>query len=94
MDYIVVLERFNLKNKNECVVFVPLAIHDRNITAKKLNDSLKRCLEHIVIKIHNELYERMDGILQGSICSRNLCDLYLGKQLFFKLNYLHLSNQF
>ncbi len=82
MDYIVVLERFNLRNRNDCLIFVPMGIHDRNITAKKLSDSLRKSLEHIIIKIHDELYERMNGILQGSICSRNLCDLYLG--LFFE----------
>ena len=60
-------------------VIVPLSIHDRNVTLKKLKDSLSKCLEHVMIKIHNDIYERMNGILQGSICSRNLCDLYLGK---------------
>jgi hypothetical protein len=78
MDYINILESYKFK-KSDCTIFVPLSIHDRNINAKKLTDSLKKCLEHVVIKIHDELYERMNGILQGSICSRNLCDLYLGK---------------
>ena len=83
MDYIACLERCNLKNRNDCIVFVPLGIHDRSVTAKKLCDSLRKCLEHVVIKIHDELYERMNGILQGSICSRNLCDLYLGKLIIY-----------
>ena len=68
-------------------VIVPLSIHDRNVTLRKLKDSLTKCLDHVLIKIHNDIYERMNGILQGSICSRNLCDLYLGKlenELFYQ----------
>ena len=67
---------------NNCfydTVFIPTSIHDRNISSRHLKHQLKNCLEHIVIKIHEEIFERMTGILQGSICSRNLCDLYLGR---------------
>jgi hypothetical protein len=60
-------------------IFIPISIHDRNISSRTLKHQLKNCLEHIVIKIHEEIFERMTGILQGSICSRNLCDLYLGR---------------
>lgn len=68
----------NLSNKGGSI-YVPLWIQDRNSNFKKLNDLVKKSLNHVVIKIHNDLYERVNGILQGSICSRNLCDLYLGK---------------
>ena len=83
-DYVALLEshseekEVNRRRKRECVVVVPLGVHERSVTARKLSDALRRCVDHVVIKIHDELYERMNGILQGSICSRNLCDLYLG----------------
>lgn len=77
-DFMQALIKNNM-NFNKNTIYVPLSVHDRNINARKLNNSLKKCLEHIVIKIHNGLYERMNGVLQGSVCSRNLCDLYLGK---------------
>ena len=48
-------------------IIVPLNIHDRNITLKKLKDSIKKCLEHVLIKIHNDIYERMTGLLQGDL---------------------------
>lgn len=48
----------------ECVI-VPQLIHDRNVTVGKLQSSLRACLEHVMIKIHNDIFERMDGILQG-----------------------------
>jgi hypothetical protein len=70
-------------------IFVPLALHDRNINSRRLLDLLKMCVQHVVIKIHNDLYERMNGILQGSVCARNLCDLYLGRiesRLFYYSN--------
>ncbi|CAF0825356.1 unnamed protein product [Brachionus calyciflorus] len=88
-DYINLIENdtqnkftcFKLKNLNDkggCI-YVPLWVQDRNFNYKKLNDILKKCLNHVVIKIHDDLYERVNGILQGSVCSRNLCDLYLGQ---------------
>ena len=88
-DYIDLIENdrqnkfscFKLKNLSAhggCI-YVPLWIQDRNTNFKKLNDLLKKSLNHVIIKIHDDLYERVNGILQGSICSRNLCDLYLGK---------------
>lgn len=71
---------FKLKGSNKGgYIFVPLCTYDRNITYKKLNESLRKCLNHVVIKVHNEFYERINGVLQGSICSRNFCDLYLGQ---------------
>ncbi|RNA36384.1 telomerase reverse transcriptase [Brachionus plicatilis] len=68
----------NLRDAGGCI-YVPLWVQDRNSNFKKLNDLLKKCLNHVVVKVHDDLYERVNGILQGSICSRNLCDLYLGK---------------
>ena len=71
--------RIQFNNTHFDTIYIPISIHERNVTAKQLRYSLKKCLEHIVIKIHDEIFERMTGILQGSICSRNLCDLYLGR---------------
>ena len=51
-------------------VIVPLSIHDRNVTLNKLDNSVRKCLEHVMIKIHNDVYERMNGILQGRLTMR------------------------
>lgn len=70
-------------------ILVPLSVHDRNQNSTKLLASLKLCVQKVVIKVHNDLYERMNGVLQGSICARNLCDLYLGRiesRLFYFAN--------
>lgn len=89
MDYIQMIESsVRFKNRGDCLVLVPLGIHEKGVTARKLADMAKKCVEHVVIKIHNELYERMNGILQGSICSRNLCDLYFGNFLINCLSFL------
>ena len=57
----------NLKFNNSYfdTILIPHRIHDRNFSSKMLKRDLKACLEHIVIKIHDEIYERMTGILQG-----------------------------
>ncbi len=56
-------------NSNRCdrmdEIIVPLYVHDRNVTINKLDNLLKKCLEHVMIKIHGDIYERMNGILQG-----------------------------
>jgi hypothetical protein len=85
-DFIDLLENFYDNKRMEDLIYVPLVIHDQNITAKKLDDSLKKCLQHVLIKIHDKMFERMNGVLHGSVCSRNLCDLYLGqieRELFY-----------
>ncbi len=46
-------------------IVVPLSVHDRNVTLGKLDTLLRKCLEHVMIKIHGDIYERMNGILQG-----------------------------
>lgn len=76
-------ERF--KSSKTHSIIVPVLIHDKNVNLNKLKNSIRMCLKHVLIKIHNDIFERSDGILQGSICSRNLCDLYFGrieKELF------------
>ena len=82
-DYIHLIEETERKkhsiNNRDCVIYVPWYIYDRSISFKNLRDLLKKCLQHVLIKIHGDIYERMSGILQGSVCSRNLCDLYLGR---------------
>jgi len=46
-------------------IVVPLSVHDRNVTLGKLDSLLRKCLEHVMVKIHGDIYERMNGILQG-----------------------------
>ena len=60
-------------------IFITNCIHERNINATKLENSLTICINNVLIKIHDQLFTRMNGILHGSICSRILCDLYLGR---------------
>lgn len=87
-DFIQVLESRNT-NPKESMVFVPTVIHDRDVSLLELKNALNLCMNHVVIKIHNDLYERTNGILQGSVCSRNLCDLYIGcieSSLFYYVN--------
>jgi hypothetical protein len=72
-------EAIDKENLHRQGIFIPLAIHDQNWGLKKVKESLRLCLKHVLIQIHDELFERTNGILQGSICSRNLCDLYFGR---------------
>ena len=72
--------KFNKDKTQINHIFVPIVIHDMNINLKKLKESLRMCMKHVLIKIHDEIFERTNGILQGSICSRNLCDFYFGKK--------------
>ena len=51
------------------VIYVPANIHDRSIGCRQLRDALTKCLNHILIKVHNDIYERMNGVMQGSIWS-------------------------
>ena len=49
------------------IVVVPMSIHERNVDIGKLMRQLRMSLEHVMINIHNDLYERMNGILQGML---------------------------
>ena len=77
-DFIKVVNESKM-NRKTAQIIVPHCVHERNVSAKVLRTSLNKCLKHVIIKIHDEIYERTNGILQGSNCSRNFCDLYLGR---------------
>jgi hypothetical protein len=83
-DFIDVLE-FEFESRkssrravSEHMLIVPERIHDKNVCHNKLENLLELCLNNVLIKIHNQLFIRSNGILHGSICSRLLCDIYLG----------------
>jgi hypothetical protein len=69
--------RFSKSQNNR--ILTPISISHRNINSTKLVNSLSLCFNNVLIKIHDQLFIRLNGILHGSICSRILCDLYLGK---------------
>jgi len=79
---------FEKENFQKEGIFVPLAIHDRNWGIKRVKESIRLCLKHVLIQIHDEIFERTNGILQGSNCSRNFCDLYFGRvEKVFSISY-------
>lgn len=96
-DFVQAFEQIRLSQMHRSQILVPLSVHDRNINSKKLLSSLRLCVQRVVIKVHNDLYERVNGILQGSICARNLADLYLGRiesRLFYYSNPSNTNSRF
>ena len=79
-DFINMIEENNksYKSLRKCIL-IPTAISERNINSTKLVNSLSLCFNNVLIKIHDQLFIRVNGILHGSICSRIICDLYFGK---------------
>lgn len=79
-DFISSIEE-NIQNYHglQSSIFIPIGIFERNINCTKLERSLSLCFNNVLIKIHNQLFTRLNGIIHGSICSRIICDLYLGK---------------
>ena len=60
-------EAFEKENFNLHGIIVPLAIHEQNWGLKKVKESIRLCLKHVLIQIHDEIFERTNGILQGSV---------------------------
>lgn len=47
-------------------IIVPLGIHERDVELSMLKKCLNKCLQHVMIKIHHQIYERINGIAQGT----------------------------
>jgi hypothetical protein len=81
-DFIDDLEFENRKTSRrfiaENMIIVPERIHEKGVDHVNLANLMELCLNNVLIKIHDQLFVRSNGILHGGICSRLLCDIYLG----------------
>jgi hypothetical protein len=61
-DYITQLDESIKDRKKQSVsIHVPISIYSRNLNTFKLSKSLNKCLYHVLIKVNDEIYERMNG---------------------------------
>jgi hypothetical protein len=72
-------------------IIVPDKVQALAVDYKELNRLMHLCVNNVLIQIHNRLFIRLNGIPHSSVCSRMLCDIYLGRSLVTTC--LHLDNR-